>query len=98
FYDEFLSERKKSEAYERASDQIHATLDDVSGLMGNVKKATAGYSATLSGATKKISAVRTPEEMHHVLKDVVLDTQKMLEQNKQLEVQLDRSAIAIQEL
>lgn len=98
FYEEFLSERKKSEAYERASDQIHATLDNVSGLMGNVKKATAGYSATLSGATKKISAVRTPEEMHHVLKDVVLDTQKMLEQNKQLEVQLDRSAIAIQEL
>lgn len=98
FYDEFLSERKKSEAYERASDQIHATLDDVSGLMGNVKKATAGYSQTLSGATKKISAVKTPEEMHHVLKDVVLDTQKMLEQNKQLEVQLDRSAVAIQEL
>lgn len=98
FYDEFLSEKKKREAYERASDQIHATLDDVSGLMGNVKKATSGYSETLSGASKKISAVRTPEEMQSVLKSVVSDTNRMLEQNKLLEIQLDRSAVAIHEL
>lgn len=98
FYEEFLSEKKRNQAYERASDQIHATLDDVSGLMDNVKKATTGYSETLNGATKKISSVKTPQEMEHVLKSVVADTQKMLSQNKQLETQLDRSTRAIQEL
>jgi diguanylate cyclase len=98
FYEEFLSEKKRNQAYERASDQIHATLDDVSGLMNNVKKATTGYSETLNGASKKISSVKTPQEMEHVLKSVVADTQKMLAQNKQLESQLDRSALAIQEL
>jgi diguanylate cyclase len=97
-YDEFISDKRKNEAYERASDQIHATLDDVSGLMGNVKKATAGYSETLSGASKKISAVKTPQEMEVVLKSVVADTQKMLEKNKMLEVHLDKSTLAIQEL
>lgn len=98
FYEQFLSEKKQQEAYTRASDQIHATLQDVSGLMGNVKKATGEYSETLEGVTQKISKVKTPEEMAVVMKSVVQDTNKMMEHNKKLEAQLDRSAIAMDEL
>ncbi len=98
FHEQFLSENKKQQAYQRASDQIHATLQDVSGLMSNVKEATTGYSDTLQGVTKKVMAVKTPEEMQHVLKSVVQDTNKMLEHNKKLEAQLDRSALAMEEL
>lgn len=98
FHEQFLSEQKQQMAYQRASDQIHATLQDVSGLMSNVKDATTGYSDTLQGVTKKISSVKTPQEMENVLKSVVADTNKMLEHNKRLEVQLDRSAIAMEEL
>jgi diguanylate cyclase len=97
-HEQFLSERKQQEAYTRASDQIHATLQDVSGLMTNVKDATSEYNETLTGVTKKISAVKTPEEMAIVLKSVVADTNKMMEHNKRLEIQLDRSAIAMEEL
>lgn len=98
FHEQFLSERKEQEAYQRASDQIHATLHDVSGLMSNVKEATSEYSETLTGVTKKIAGVKTPTEMASVLKSVVEDTNKMVEHNKKLEAQLDRSAIAMEEL
>ncbi len=98
FYEQFLSEKKQQEAYTRASDQIHATLHDVSGLMSNVKQATSEYSDTLEGVTQKISKVKTPEEMAGVLKSVVEDTNRMMENNKKLEAQLDRSAIAMEEL
>jgi len=97
-HDQFLSERKQQEAYQKASDQIHATLHDVSGLMSNVKDATSEYSETLTGVTKKISSVKSPEEMASVLKSVVADTNKMMEHNKKLEAQLDRSALAMEEL
>lgn len=98
FYEQFLSERRQQEAYTRASDQIHATLHDVSGLMHNVKEATSGYSETLQGVTKKISSVKTPQEMEAVMKTVVADTNKMVEHNKRLEAQLDKSAVAMEEL
>ncbi len=98
FYDQFISERKHQETYQRASDQIHATLHDVSGLMSNVKDATNEYTETLVGVTKKISVVRSPEEMQSVLKSVMADTNKMMQHNKKLEEQLDRSALAMEEL
>lgn len=97
-YQQFLSDRRQQEAYTRASDQISATLHDVSGLMTNVKEATSGYSETLQGVTKKITSVRTPQEMEAVMKSVVADTNKMMEHNKKLEEQLDRSAVAMDEL
>lgn len=98
FHEQFLSENKKNEAYQRASDQIHATLQDVSGLMSNVKEATHGYSDTLQSVTQRVSKVKSTEEMQQVMKSVVADTNKMLEHNKKLEAQLDRSAIAMDEL
>lgn len=97
-YDQFLSDKKNQETYQRASDQIHATLQDVSGLMNNVKNATGEYTETLNDVTKKISTVRTPSEMEAVLKSVVADTTRMMEHNKKLEAQLDRSTVAMEEL
>jgi len=98
FHEQFLSEKKQQEAYNRASDQIQATLQDVSGLMSNVKDATSEYSTTLNGVSKRVASVKTPEEMQIVVKSVVADTQKMMEHNKKLEAQLDRSAVAMEEL
>jgi len=66
--------------------------------MTNVKEATSEYSTTLTGVTKRVSAVKTPEEMATVLKSVVADTNKMMEHNRKLEAQLDRSAVAMKEL
>lgn len=98
FHEQFISEKKTQMAYQRASDQIHATLDDVTGLMANVKTATGEYTETLENVTQKISGVKTPKEMEEVLKSVVADTARMMANNKKLEIQLERSAIAMDEL
>jgi diguanylate cyclase len=97
-HEEFLSEKKRQETYQKASDQIYATIEDVSGLMHNVKDATSNYSETLQSVTKRISTVKTPQEMENVLKGVVTDTNKLLQYNKKLEEQLDRSSVAMEEL
>jgi diguanylate cyclase len=98
FYDQFLSDHKRQQVYARASDQIHATLDDVSELMKNVKEVTVEYTATLSDATVRIAAVQTPQDMSEIVHDIIADTQKLIEQNKSLETQLEKSAGAMQEL
>jgi diguanylate cyclase len=97
-YDQFLSDQKRHQIYARASDQIHATLEDVSSLMKNVKEATGEYTETLTGATTKFAAVKSPQEMVAAVKEVVADTKKLLEQNQKLEAQLDQSTIAMTEL
>ncbi|MFA7456737.1 MAG: GGDEF domain-containing protein, partial [Micavibrio sp.] len=98
FHEEFLSDKKQQQAYQRASDQIHATLHDVSSLMGNVKTATSEYSETLTSVTKKIAGVTTPEQIADALKDVVQNTNRMMQYNKKLEEHLDKSARAMDEL
>lgn len=97
-YDQFLSDQKRHQVYARASDQIHATLDDVTSLMQNVKDTTGEYTNTLSSATQRISAVKTPEEMVAVVRDVMADTDRLIEQNKKLEEQLEKSTGAMNEL
>jgi len=97
-HDEYLSEKKEREAYARANDQIQSTLQDVSGLMSNVKSSTSEYTETLEGVNKRIATVKTPKEMEEVLKSVMEDTNKMVANNKKLEAQLDRSAVAMAEL
>lgn len=97
-YDQFLSDQKRHQVYARASDQIHATLDDVTALMKNVKETTSEYTETLTSATDRITSVRSPEEMERVIKEIMLDTDKLIEQNKKLEDQLEKSTGAMNEL
>jgi len=97
-YEQYLSAAKNHQAYKRASDQIHATLEDVAGLMANVKDATSEYTETLEDVSQRVMAVKTPAEMEQVLKAVVADTNKMMENNRKLSEQLDRSAMAMEEL
>ncbi len=97
-HQQYLSEKKHQEAYRKASDQIHATLQDVSGLMTNVREATSEYTKTLEEVGQKISNVKSTKEMEAVLKTVVADTAKIMEYNKKLGAQLDRSTGAMQAL
>lgn len=98
FHEEYLSDQKQNKAFQRAGDQIHATLHDVSGLMGNVKAATTQYTETLAGVTERVANVKTPEEMAGVVKSVMADTNRMMEYNRKLEDQLNRSSRAMDEL
>lgn len=96
-HERFLGDSNE-ELYRKAGDQIHATINDVSGLMGNVKSATSQYSGTLQDVTSKLSQASTSKDLENILDSVTQDTIKMMEQNRVLEEQLDRSSLAIEEL
>jgi diguanylate cyclase len=97
-YEKYLSEKRHQDLYQKAGDQIHTALQDVSSLMNNVRDATTEYSGTLEGVTKKISNVKSPEDIKAIMQSVAADTHRMMEQNKKLEEQLSKSSRAMDEL
>lgn len=97
-HEKYLSDKRHQDLYQKAGDQIHSALQDVSGLMNNVREATSEYSGTLQNVTQKISTVKSPEDMKAVMESVAKDTARMVEHNKKLEEQLSKSSRAMDEL
>lgn len=97
-YEKYLSDSRHQEMFQKAGDQIHSTLQDVSGLMNNVRTATSEYSGTLENVSNKLTSAKTSDDLQKIMKSVVNDTTKMMEQNRKLEEQLDKSARAMDEL
>lgn len=97
-YEKFLSDKRHQEMFQKAGDQIHSTLQDVSGLMNNVRTATSEYSGTLENVSNKLTSAKSSDDLQKIMKSVVSDTTKMMEQNRKLEEQLDKSARAMDEL
>lgn len=97
-YQRFLSEEREEAAIRKAGDQIHSTIQNVSGVVRHVKDATSEYSDKLGGVTARISNVKDAGQLQDLLKDVMSDTDNMIQQNKKLEDQLDHSAQIMEEL
>lgn len=97
-YEKYLSDTRNQEMVAKAGDEIQSTLQDVSGLMDNMRSATSEYSGTLEGVSEKISNAETPEDLKDIMDGVAEDTAKMVKQNKKLEEQLDKSSVAMEEL
>jgi len=97
-HEKYLSDRRHQEMFQKAGDQINATLQDVSGLVSNVKTAASEYTGTLENVNRKLSSAKTTEDARQVLESITVDTAKMVEHNKKLEAQLDRSSRAMDEL
>ena len=91
-YEKYLNFGHDRETYQRAGDQIHATLQDVSGLMENVKTTTNRFTGTLKGATEKLSIADVPDELKETLATITNETNKMVQYNEELEKRLDKSS------
>ena len=91
-YDKYLSDKKHQDIYQKAGDQIHSTLQDMSGLINNVKTVTSEYNGTLEGVNEKLTSAKSKDDIEQVLQSVVADTARIMEQNKKLEAELDKSA------
>ncbi|MFN3700631.1 MAG: GGDEF domain-containing protein [Alphaproteobacteria bacterium] len=95
----FLSESKQNERVREAGDRINETIKGVTGAVTNVKSVTAQYSESLASAKNKLSAGdMSKDAMERVLKNVMSDTENMMEKNKVLEEQLIKSSSVMQEL
>ncbi len=97
-YEKYLNFGHERDTYQRAGDQISATLHDVSSIMQNVKDTTFEYTGTLENASQKLETVTVPEEMKAVLNFISTETNKMVEYNKSLENRLDQSSSMMTEL
>lgn len=97
-YNRFLSEERSQEMVRRAGDQINSTIQSVTGVVRNVKAATEEYSGNLEGVTARIKSTGSPKELESVLNDLVSDTNSMLQRNKALEEELDKSSHVMEEL
>ena len=62
-YEKYLNNGHDRETYQKAGDQINATLQDVSGILQNVKMTTSEFTGTLQGATEKFGDVDVPENV-----------------------------------
>ncbi len=90
-FEKYLNSGKKRATYERAEDHINATLQDVSGLVQNVKSTASQFSGTLKGATERLVEQDAPEDIKNLLSEINSETEVMLNQNSELEKRLDQS-------
>jgi diguanylate cyclase len=97
-HNRFLSNSKNEELVRQAGDRVHSTIQHVTGAVKNVKDATSSYQGKLGDVNNIINSVDVPEELRTVLSSVMSETETMIEQNQQLEEQLDKSAVVMEEL
>lgn len=97
-HDQFLNDRRSQQVYQRASEQIYSTLEDVSTLIKNVKNSAGEYSETLEDVTEQLTTITSPEELATYLKSIAESTAQLIDQNQKLCDELDRSTAAMGEL
>ena len=97
-YEKYLNFGHERETYQRAGDQISATLTDVSSLMASVKNTTNQFTGTLQDASHRLETVEIPEDVKAVLKFISQETDKMMKYNDQLEQRLNQSSTMMTEL
>ncbi len=97
-YEKYISDSRHEELVQKAGNEIQNTLSDVTGLVGNMRTATNEYSGTLQNVSQKINDADASDDIKALMDDVAKDTEKMLEQNQQLEEQLDKSAQVMEEM
>ncbi len=97
-YQRFLSDMRNEEVVRRAGEQIQTTIQDVAGVVSEVKSVTNDYGVTLTDVSDRITHAKSPEEIKQVLQVASSKTKKMLEQNLLLEGQLARSTQLMDDL
>lgn len=97
-YEKYLNYGHERETYQRAGDQINATLHDVSNLMQSVRDTTSHFTGTLKSATNKLSKVVIPDDISEILATITKETEKMMAYNQELEKRLDQSSRMMGEL
>ncbi len=94
----FLSDSKENERVRQAGDQIQETIKGVKERVGSVKAMTHEYSEVLQNVSGNLNEESSPEEMKETLQTIIGNTRNVLEQNQQLEEELERSTVVMQEL
>lgn len=97
-YEKYLNFGHDRETFQRAGDQINSTLQDVSGLLQNVKTTTGQFTGILKDTTSKLNRAKEPEDVQKLLEIITKETNRMVAYNEELEGRLDQSYSVMNEL
>ncbi len=97
-HERLLSDKRNEDLIREAGDQIHSTIQDVSGIVQGVRSATEEYNTTLQDVQTALSEDVSVDDIKNVITKISSKTQKMIEQNTTLEEKLSKSTEAIEDL
>lgn len=97
-YEKYLNFGHDRETFQKAGDQINTTLQDVSGLLQNVKSTTGQFTGVLKDTTDRINNAQNPDDVQALLNIITQETNRMVAYNEELESRLDQSYSVMNEL
>jgi diguanylate cyclase len=97
-YETYLSQIKTTDRIDKVGARVIGEIDDVMTLLGDALGMSASYDDSLSGATQRLSAARSGEQVKAVVESLVKSTREMRETNKALEDRLTLSKSEISNL
>ena len=97
-YETYLSPTKTLDRIDKVGARVVGEIDDVVALISNALGVSATYDASLSGASQKLSAAQTREQVKSIVEALAHSTREMRETNKALETRLSVSKTEISSL
>jgi len=87
-YETYLSHIKATDRIDKVGARVIGEIDDVMSLLTDALGMSASYDASLNGASEKLSAAKTPDQVMGVVESLLRSTREMRETNKALEERL----------
>ena len=87
-YETYLSHIKATDRIDKVGARVIGEIDDVMSLLTDALGMSANYDASLNGASEKLSAAKTPDQVKGVVESLLRSTREMRETNKALEERL----------
>jgi len=97
-YETYLSHIKTTDRIDKVGARVIGEIDDVMALLGEALGMSSSYDATLAGASQKLSAALTLEQVKSTVEILAKSTREMRETNKVLEQRLTLSKSEISDL
>jgi diguanylate cyclase len=94
-YETYLSHIKTTDRIDKVGARVIGEIDDVMLLIGDALGMSAGYGASLDGASEKLAIADDRDQVKAIIETLVKSTQEMRETNKALE---DRLAVSKSEI
>ncbi|HEY1097260.1 MAG TPA: diguanylate cyclase [Alphaproteobacteria bacterium] len=99
-YDLYLSDNREKRLVQETSQRLQETMGDISEMIASTGLAQREYHQRLQKKTDKLNSdvEPNPEELKTMIKALVEDTKRMMNDNQKLEQKLNESSLEMQEM
>ncbi|MDI1226894.1 MAG: GGDEF domain-containing protein [bacterium] len=97
-YARYLSAQTQDAAVNKVNDQVQGSITALASMLKTASSATSDYGTQLDGVSEKIGEASTMTDLGNVITGILSETKKMVEKNKELEIELNNSSQQVTEL